>query len=71
MQVKQDNFDKTKQITARDTLSNFTDLNETFKIHTNASAFQLGMVISQKGKHINFYTRKLTDTQHWYTITDK
>ena len=50
MQVKQDAFDKIKRIMARDTLLTYPDFNETFKIHTDASAFQLGVVISQKGR---------------------
>ena len=29
------------------------------------------MVITQKGKHIDFYSRKLTDTQNRYTETEK
>ena len=68
--VKQDTFEKIKRIMAHDTLLTYTDFNETFKIHTNASAFQLGPVISQKGKTIAFYSRKLTDYQKWYTLTE-
>ena len=48
---------------ARDTLLTYTDFNETFLIHTDASALRLGSVIIQKGKHITFYSRKLTDDQ--------
>ena len=40
MQVKQDAFDKIKWIVARDNLLTYPYFNETFKIHTNASAFQ-------------------------------
>ena len=68
-QVKQDAFKKMKTIVACNTLSNYPDLNETFKIHTNVSEFQLGAVISQKVKPIAFYSRKLTDAQQWYTLT--
>ena len=53
MEVKQDAFDKIKRIVAPDTLSTYPDLNETFKIHTDASTFQLGAVINQKGKPID------------------
>ena len=35
----------------------------------DASAFQLGAVISQKGKPIAFYSTKLTDAQQRYTVT--
>ena len=53
---------------ARNTLLTYLECNETFKIHTDASAFQLGAVISQKGKNIAFYGRKLTDSQQQYTV---
>ena len=42
-----------------------------FKIHTYASTFQLGAVISQEGKPIAFYSRKLTDIKQRYTVTEK
>ena len=56
---------------ARDTLLTYPDFHEKYKIHTDASAFHLGAVVSQKGKPIVFYSRKLTDTQHWYTVTER
>ena len=62
-QVEQDDFEKIKQITACDNLSTYPDFNETFKIHTNDSAFQLGAVIIQKVKTTAFYSKKLTDSQ--------
>ena len=46
---------------ARDTLLTYPESNETFEICTDASVFQLGAVIIQKGKPIAFYRRKLTD----------
>ena len=68
-QVKQDDFNKINQIVARNTLSTNPDFNETFKSHTDASAFQLGAVIIQKGKPIAFYSRKLTNYQQQYKLT--
>ena len=53
-------FDKIKRIVARDTLLTYPDFNETFKINTDASAFQLGAVVSQKGNTITLYSRILT-----------
>ena len=35
-------------IVARDTFLTYPDFNKIFKIHTNASAFQLGAVVSHK-----------------------
>ena len=56
---------------ARDNLIEYPYFNETFKIHTNDSAFQLGAIISQKGKPIAFYRRKLTDDQQQYIVREK
>ena len=64
-------FDEIKRIVARDTLLTYTDFNETFKTHTDASTLQLGAVIIQKGKPIAFYSRKLTDSQQQYTATER
>ena len=68
-QVKQNAFEKIKWIVSIDTFLTYPYSNETFKIHTNASAFQLGSVIIHKGKPIAFYSRKLTDDQQRYTLT--
>ena len=40
-------------------------------MYTDASAFQLGVVIRQKGKPIAFYSRKIDDAQKMYTVTKK
>ena len=69
--IKQDALNQINRIVARDTLLTCLDFNETFKINTNASAFQLGSVIIQKGKPINLYSRKITDPQKRYTVTEQ
>ena len=69
MKFKQNAFDNNNHIGARDTLLPYPDTNDTIKIHTNASAFQLETVISMKSKHITLYSGKLTDIQQRYTIT--
>ena len=56
---------------AHNTLLTYPYFNETFKIHTNAIALQLGAVISHKGKPIASYSRKLTDSQQRYTATER
>ena len=68
MKVEQDYFEKIKRTVDRDTLLTYINSNETFKIHTDAIAFQLGAHIIQKGKPITFYSRKPNDTQKWYTV---
>ena len=71
MKVQQDVFDEIKRFVSRDTLSTYPDFKEMFKIPTDDSAFQLGAVISQKGKLIAFYGIKITDAQQRYTLTEK
>ena len=56
---------------ARDTLWTYLDFDETFKIHIDASDFQLGAVINQKGKPIVFYSIKLTDVHQRYTVKER
>ena len=69
--VEHDDLNKIKRTMARDNLSTYPDFNGTLNIHTYASAFQLGAVISQKFKPITFYGRKITDTQQRYKLTEK
>jgi hypothetical protein len=64
-------FDNMKTVMARDTLLAYPDFSQEFEIHTDASDYQLGACISQNGKPIAFYTRKLKDAQLRYTVTEK
>ena len=70
-QVEQYAFNKIKRIVDCDTLLTCPDFNEAFKIHIDASAFQLGAVISHKGKTIAFYSRKMTYPQQQYILTER
>ena len=56
---------------ARDTLLTYPYFNQTFKINTDSSAFQLGVVISQKGNPIDFCSIKLTNTHQKYAVTER
>ena len=69
--VEQKAFDDIKRIISREALLTYPDFNETFVIHTDASHLQLGAVISQKGKPIAFYSRKLNSAQTRYTTTER
>ena len=52
-------------------LLTYPDPNKTLKIHTNARMFQLGAIISQKGKPFDFYGIKFTYIQQRYTVTER
>ena len=69
-QVEQDVFSEIKRIVAHDNLLTYKDFNESFKKFTNANAFQLGAVVSQKYKHIALYSRKINDDQQLYTVIE-
>ena len=68
---EQEAFDTMKKIIAKETLLAYPDFNDEFVIHTDASHTQLGAVISQKGKPIAFYSRKLKPEQTRYTTTER
>jgi len=52
-------------------LSAYPNFDKEFHIHTDASKTQLGAVISQEGRPIAFYSRKLSPTQTRYTTTER
>ena len=55
----------------REVLLGCPDFNDPFEVHTDAWKLQLGAVISQKGKPIAFYSRKMNSAQHNYNTTEK
>jgi RNase H-like domain found in reverse transcriptase len=67
----QKSFDKMKKLIARETLLTYPDFNKPIEIHTDASMFQLGACISQDGKPVVFYSRKLNPAQTCYTTTER
>ena len=69
--VGQKAFDDIKHIVAHDNLLAYTDLNEWFDIHMDASYYQTGVVISQSEKPITFYSRILTGPQTRYEVVEK
>ena len=64
-------FREAKKIISKEALLAFPDFNKKFVIHTDASHTQLGAVISQDGKPIAFYSRKLNPAQTRYTTTER
>jgi hypothetical protein len=56
---------------AKETLLTFPDFSKEFEIHTDASKLQLGACISQNGKPVAFYSRKLQSAQTRYTTAEQ
>ena len=69
--VEQKAFDDINCAAAQDTLLSYLDFNKCFDIHADASDYQLGVVISQNGKPLAFYSQKLTVPQTRYTLMEK
>ena len=54
--IEQKAFYDIKRVFYRDTLLSYPHFNKLFDIHMDASNFQIGTVISQGGKPIDFYS---------------
>ena len=63
----QKEFDTDENLVSRETLLSYPNFNEPFETHTDACKVQLGSVISQKGKPIALYSRKLNPAHANYT----
>ena len=55
---------------ARDVVLAYPNFSEVFEIYTDSSSRQLGTVITQKGRHIAFFSRKLSTAQQKYSVTE-
>ena len=54
-----------------DTLLSYPDCKLPLTLHTDASDKQLGSFISQNNKPVSFFSRKLSNTQRNYNMTEK
>jgi hypothetical protein len=63
-------FDSLKNSLACQVVLTYPDFKVPFEIYTDASKYQIGSVIAQKEKPLAFYSRKLTDPQTRYTVTE-
>ena len=62
-EVHQRAFDKVKSTIVKDVVLAYPDYSKPFDIYTDASATQLGAVITQNNRPLAFFSRKLSDTQ--------
>jgi RNase H-like domain found in reverse transcriptase len=60
-----------EKLIAKETLLTYPNFNKTFEIHTDASKVRLGACISQEGRPVAFYSRKLNPAQTWYATTEQ
>ena len=69
--TKEKAFENIKTAISKQTVLAFPDFSKPFQIHVDASEYQLGGVVSQEGKPIAFYSRKLSQTQQKYTTGER
>ena len=63
-------FDAIKCVIGREVFLAYPYFNAPFEIHNDASKPQIGAKISQKGKTIAFYSRKMNSAKQNYTIAE-
>jgi hypothetical protein len=68
-EVHQRAFNNVKATIAKDVVLAYPDFNKVFEIYTDASSKQLEAVLTRDNRPIAFFSRKLSDTQHRYSIT--
>jgi hypothetical protein len=62
-EVHQKAFDNVKSTMAKEVILAYPDYSKVFEIYTDASATQLGSVITQSNRPLAFFSRKLSKTQ--------
>jgi hypothetical protein len=67
-ETHQTNFDVIKRVIGCEVLLAYPDFNAPFHVHTYASKLQIGAVISQNGKPIAFYSKKMNSAQRNFKL---
>ena len=68
--VHQTAFDNVKTTIAKDVALAYPDYSQEFEIYTDASSKQLCAVITQGHRPMAFFSRKLTEMQQRYSVTE-
>ncbi len=68
--IHQQAFDDVKAAIAKETVLAYLDFVKPFEIYTDASSLQLGAGITQDNRPIAFFSRKLSETQQKFSVTE-
>eukprot|EP00804_Cyclotella_cryptica_P007855 CCRYP_001438-RA/>CCRYP_001438-RA protein AED:0.10 eAED:0.10 QI:2589/-1/1/1/-1/1/1/166/750 len=69
--IHQQAFDTVKATITRDVTLAYPDYSQGFEIYTDSSKFQLGAVITQNNRPLAFFSRKLSQAQQKYSVTEQ
>jgi hypothetical protein len=68
--IHQQVFDNIKAAITKETVLAYPDFSKPFEIYMDASKTQLGAVIAQDNRPIAFFSRKLSEMQQKYSVTE-
>jgi hypothetical protein len=69
--IEEQAFLKMKDIMAQDAMLTYPQFDQPFIIHSDASDKQIGGIVSQQDKPLGFFSKKLTETQGRYPVTEQ
>ncbi len=68
--IHQQACDNVKATIAKEIVSAYPDFLKPFKIYMDVSSMQLGALITQDNRPIAFFSRKLSEMQQKYSVTE-
>jgi hypothetical protein len=60
-----------KTILAQETMLTYPEFDKPFVIYTDASKRQIGGVVTKSDKPLGFFSKKLSETQRRYPVTEQ
>ena len=55
----------------QETMLTYPQFDQPFMVYTDASKKPIGGIVTQNGKPLGFFSRKLSDTQRRYPVTEQ
>ena len=64
-------FNKIKEQMSQETMLTYPQFDQPLVVYTDSSKKQIGGIVTQNGKPLGFFSRKLTETQRHYPVTEQ